>query len=73
MTHFICGRCEHEWPGPGDGPCPKCGNKFEDHVLVAQRLPPRCSRCGRFCAVVERAPPGESGDLYACTCDGGRR
>jgi hypothetical protein len=31
---------------------------------------PHCSRCGRFCALDERAPEGESGDVIACTvCD----
>ncbi len=35
----ICGVCEHEWCGPADmpsgepAPCPRCGNKYEDHVV----------------------------------------
>jgi len=31
---------------------------------------PRCSACGRFCSVAEKAPEGESGDIWECTrCD----
>lgn len=26
----ICLRCEHEWLGPADGPCPRCGCNPED-------------------------------------------
>ena len=29
----ICGLCECEWPGPADGPCPRCGSCVEDHVV----------------------------------------
>lgn len=32
FERVICGVCEHEWPGPADGACPRCGNLFEDHV-----------------------------------------
>jgi hypothetical protein len=29
------------------------------------RIAARCA-CGRFATIVERAPPGESGDVYRC-------
>lgn len=31
---------------------------------------PHCSTCGRFMSLHEKAPEGESGDIYACSkCD----
>ena len=33
LRAVVCGKCEHEWDGPADGPCPKCNNDCEDHLV----------------------------------------
>jgi hypothetical protein len=34
-TTVICCRCEHEWPGPADARCPRCGfdPALDEHVV----------------------------------------
>lgn len=35
---------------------------------------PKCSRCGRFCTMIDKAPDGEAGDVFACSvCDRERK
>jgi len=47
--------------------CPICHGAGS--VVVKQQRP-RCSRCGQFQTVEEKAPEGESGDIMRCTtCD----